>query len=74
MAERTAPKEKNTERAMRRCCFRRGMFSMKSVPSVGMLPLGGRVREEGEGEERESEAEAPYSFSWPRRRSTSSNL
>lgn len=39
MAENTAPKEKKTDRAVRRYCLCRGMFSINRVPSVGMLPL-----------------------------------
>jgi hypothetical protein len=37
-AESTAPKEKNTERAVTRYSFPRGICSRRSVPSVGSEP------------------------------------
>lgn len=38
MAERTAPNEKNTERAVTRYCLDLGMCSRRRVPSVGIEP------------------------------------
>lgn len=38
-ADRTAPNEKKTERAVTRYCFPFGMCSRRSVPSVGIEPF-----------------------------------